>query len=79
MPRKQLILTERFIPDSSISCSQSEMLMLDMNEKQSPLTVRAMIYALPGIIQTHIATCGKKHSCLNLASVLVEANQLQPL
>lgn len=79
MAKKRNLLTERFIPGSHISCSATEQFLLDINKEKNPKTVRSLIDSLPGVIQTHIATCGRKHSCLNLASVLVEANQLQPI
>lgn len=74
--KRQRTLTEKFIPRSSILCAEVAKVLLQINEEQVPERVRILVDSLSEVIKTHIATC---NSCLNLASVIDEANQLQPL
>ena len=79
MRRRRQLLTNEFTPGSSVTCEKAEKALQTINDRKGPNTVTALVNALPKIIQTHIATCRCHYSCLNLASALVEANQLQPL
>ena len=79
MRRRRQLLTNAFTPGSSVTCEKAENALRTINDRKGPNTVAALVDALPKKIQTHIAACRSHYSCFNLASALVEANQLQPL